>query len=72
MNWFGPFPTCPDSECTPLEWDIFLPSGLIPLPVKRYNARLQRKGGRFIKLGACPVTKREAMRLALRRQYRGF
>lgn len=72
MNYIGPFPICPDGECAPLEWDIFFPSGVIQVPVKRYDARLQRKGGRSIKLGDCPVTKREAMRLALRKHYRGF
>lgn len=73
QQYKGPFPVWEEeAEITQLQWDILLPSGVIRLPVKRYNARLQRKGGRFIKLGNCPVTKREAMRLALRRQYRGF
>lgn len=73
QEYKGPFPIWEDeAEITQLQWDIAFPSGLIHFPVKRYNARLQRKGSRFIKLDNRPVTKREAMRLALRRQYRSF
>lgn len=71
-DYRGPFAIYDEeAEITQLQWDIAFPSGMIQVPVKRYNARLQRRGGRFTKLG-CPVTKHEAMRLALRRQYRGF